>query len=134
MSNATATAHSTGMSDINITPLIDVMLVVLVIFMIAVPVTTRTLTTDLPKVGSGEPSKVEPLLLRIGSEGSYSLDGRPVTRASLAGLLGNATGTAADGTALTLKVQVEGSARYEAVAQALAVAKNAGIDRIVMDR
>jgi biopolymer transport protein ExbD len=133
MSNATASAHTAGMSDINITPLIDVMLVVLVIFMIAIPAITRTIPAELPGYSPNTPTPQQSMLLRIGGDGSYSLDGQPVTRISLPGLLGNTTAMI-EGKAPTLKVQIDDHARYETVAQALAVARNAGIDRIVMVR
>lgn len=133
MPSATASAHTAGMSEINITPLIDVMLVVLVIFMIAIPTVTRPLPAELPGYVTESVAQQEPMLLRILDDGSYRLDGHPVTRASLQGLLGNATATV-EGKPPTLKVQVADHARYDHVAQALAVARNAGIDRIVMAR
>lgn len=133
MSSATASAHAAGMSDINITPLIDVMLVVLVIFMIAIPTVTRPLPAELPGYVKNDQPAQEPMLLRVLGDGTYRLDGHPVTRASLQGLLGNATATV-EGRPPTLKVQVDDHARYDNLAQALAVARNAGIDRIVMAR
>jgi len=132
MPSATASAHTAGMSEINITPLIDVMLVVLVIFMIAIPTVTRPLPAELPGYTKST-AQQEPMLLRILDDGSYRLDDHPVSRASLQGLLGNATATV-EGTPPTLKVQVADHARYDHVAQALATARNAGIERIVMAR
>lgn len=133
MPSATASAHTAGMSEINITPLIDVMLVVLVIFMIAIPAVTRPLPAQLPGYIPGTPPAQPPMALRILGDGTYTLDGHLVTRASLQGLLGNATATV-EGKPPTLTVQVDDHARYDAVAQALAVAGTAGIDRIVMVR
>lgn len=133
MPSATASAHAAGMSEINITPLIDVMLVVLVIFMIAIPTVTRPLPAELPGYIENEQAAQEPMSLRVLADGTYRLDGHPVTRASLQGLLGNSTAMV-EGKPPTLKVQVDDYARYDHLAQALAVARNAGIDRIVMAR
>ncbi len=51
--------EGTAMSDINVTPMVDVMLVLLIIFLITIPVITATVKVDLPKVAN-QPTKTKP--------------------------------------------------------------------------
>ncbi len=63
-------------SDINIVPYIDVMLVLLVIFMVTAPLITQGVKVDLPELASEPvpPSDVEPLIVSVDAEGDYFLD------------------------------------------------------------
>jgi len=62
----------TEMSEINMTPLVDVMLVLLIIFMITVPVLTQSIDIELPRVGS-TPSEVNPntITLSVDANGDF---------------------------------------------------------------
>ncbi len=62
--------EDTVMSDINTTPLVDVMLVLLIIFLITIPVITQTVKVDLPKVAN-EPTKTKPenITIAIDADG-----------------------------------------------------------------
>ena len=78
---------STGpMSEINVTPLVDVMLVLLIIFMITAPLMSHSVTIELPianpKAKTPDP-KTPPLDLAIKSDGSLYFDDRAVTDAEL---------------------------------------------------
>src|SRR6218665_2258476 len=83
--------RSTGpqpMSDINMTPLIDVMLVLLVIFMITAPLMTSSLKLDLPKSDAGTPSETPAFVtVAIDEQGRTFLDEQPLARDALAGQL-----------------------------------------------
>ena len=78
--------------EINVTPFIDVILVLLIIFMIAAPLATVDISVDLP-VASAEktPRPDKPLFLTLKSDLSVSLDNDQVNRAALAGALDRAT-------------------------------------------
>ena len=115
------------MAEINITPLVDVMLVLLVIFMIALPAVTGRVPFDLPQVGP--PSEVKPLQLAIGAGDLYTLDGIALSRA---GLRENLAAFAARTNAPILEVRVDPEAEYDSVVQGMAIAHNAGIDAVVM--
>lgn len=118
-------------AEMNITPLIDVMLVLLVIFMIAAPILSRPIPLDLPSMArrqeQAEPAK--PLTLRIDATGDLFVDGRPMPLSALPSVL-EAEHVRAGAQVLPLQVDVNGQADYQTVAQVIAAAKNAGLDNI----
>jgi biopolymer transport protein ExbD len=116
-------------SDINVTPLIDVLLVLLIIFMIVAPTPPRALDTALPKSGSEGPSPPDGLVLEIRSEG-YALNTTPVwTASALEEQLRAAFDTRGD---RTLLVKANPELRYHRVVEALDLAHGAGASRIGM--
>ena len=64
-------------SDINVTPLVDVMLVLLVIFMVTAPIIQQGVAVDLPKTPE------DPLILSITKNGSYYLNETPIAKSQL---------------------------------------------------
>lgn len=79
--------------EINVTPFIDVMLVLLIIFMIAAPLATVDVAVDLPSVSAEpNPRPDKPLFLTLKSDLSLSLDNDTITRTSLGASLDQATG------------------------------------------
>lgn len=121
-----ASANDRTMAEMNITPLVDVMLVLLVIFMIAAPALTRTLDWQLPQ---GYPPKTLPkvLNLQVQSGDVLTLDGQSMSRGELAALLTAATARDPD---LVVKVQVDPGAEYSEAVSAMATARNAGVDNL----
>jgi biopolymer transport protein ExbD len=78
--------------EINVTPFIDVILVLLIIFMIAAPLATVDILVDLPAATAERvPRPDRPLFLTLKADLTVSLDNDPVTRAALAGALDRAT-------------------------------------------
>ena len=67
------------MSEINMTPLIDVMLVLLIIFMVAAPLMGAALKLELPPAGSAEASGEAPLQLALDARGQLFWNGKPVS-------------------------------------------------------
>ncbi len=114
------------MGEINTTPLVDVMLVLLVIFIITIPAMHQAVPIDLPQVSS---QKVEdkPVVIQLAldADGRYFLDGAPAHRADLEN---HFAATAARNPELHLRA--DRGTRYENVADILAVAQKAGINRI----
>lgn len=72
------------MSEINVIPLVDIMLVLLVIFIVTAPLLTNAVKIDLPKATS-EPHQTKPdsVTIAIDAEGQFYWNGEPVTRAAL---------------------------------------------------
>lgn len=118
-------------AEMNITPLIDVMLVLLVIFMIAAPILSRPIPLDLPSMARGQeqPKPAKPLTLRIDATGDLFVDGRPMPLSALPSVL-EAEHVRAGAQVLPLQMDVNGQADYQTVAQVIAAAKNAGLDNI----
>ena len=114
------------MMDINTTPLIDVMLVLLIMFILTIPVATHGVKMDLP---AGDPplTKPETHMLIMTSGGAILFDGASVAEAALPAKLkamDNANPLS------VLHFQVEGEARYEDFDRVLALVKGAGIERL----
>jgi biopolymer transport protein ExbD len=79
--------------EINVTPFIDVMLVLLIIFMIAAPLATVDISVDLPaSTAQHQPRPDRPLFLTLKSDLTLALGDEPVARAALAPALDAATG------------------------------------------
>ncbi|SEA71370.1 ExbD/TolR family protein [Paraburkholderia sartisoli] len=116
------------MADINMTPLIDVMLVLLVIFIITAPLFTHAIKLDLPKVASA-PSRQTPqtISLSIDAAGKLYWDSTPLTLDQLRTRFAEA-GKRADQPEIHLRA--ERSTRYETIAQVMGAAQQAGLERI----
>lgn len=126
-----AAARPTQVATINVTPLVDVLLVLLVIFMIATPLLTKTLVLD---VGASPPPplSIEPrtLRLQVGADGGVVLDGQPQAPWLLAAALQSAHDADPQ---LSLLVDASAEAPYERVAVVLALARSAGIQAISVE-
>jgi biopolymer transport protein ExbD len=82
------------MHEINVTPFIDVMLVLLIIFMIAAPLATVDVPVDLPgSTAAPQPRPADPLYLTVQADLALALGDTPVARTALGPALDAATGT-----------------------------------------
>jgi len=124
-----APASRRELAEINITPLVDVMLVLLVIFMVTAPLLSRPIETILPQPVPGKKEPLNDLVLRIGLAGDYTLDDRPVSLAELRTRLEDAR--IADPRTV-LNVEASDGADYQQLVSALAQAEASGLDNIVM--
>ncbi|MBV8626477.1 MAG: biopolymer transporter ExbD [Paraburkholderia sp.] len=116
------------MADINMTPLIDVMLVLLVIFIITAPLLTHAIRLDLPKVASA-PARETPqtISLSIDAAGKLYWDAKPVTLDQVRARFAE-EGKRTDQPEIHL--HAERSTRYEVIAQVMGAAQQAGLERI----
>ncbi|WEJ59144.1 protein TolR [Devosia sp. FJ2-5-3] len=72
------------MSEINITPMVDVMLVLLIIFMVAAPMMTAGVPVDLPRTAAADmPSQTQPITVAVTPDGALYVDETPVGEAEL---------------------------------------------------
>ncbi|NML16306.1 ExbD/TolR family protein [Azohydromonas caseinilytica] len=115
------------MSDINMTPLIDVMLVLLVIFMIAAPLMTSSLRLDLPQA-EGTPSEAQDAIsLALDAQGQRYLDEQPVDEAALKERLAQA---ARRNPQTEVQLRADRGVPYGRVAELLALLQEVGLTRI----
>ena len=116
------------MNEINMTPLVDVMLVLLIIFTITVPVMKHSVNIELP-IASNEVqiTKPETLRLSVDAQGQYFLNETPVADNDLAPQLKAA---AAKNPQPDVHIRGDKAVRYERVAQAMAAAQQAGLRKI----
>ncbi len=128
MRHAVAAPSDSPMSELNTTPLIDVMLVLLIMFIITMPVSSHEVPLDLPQPG---PRTSEPVVhrLQIDAAGGLTLDGAAVAGADLRRRLG-ALAAEPDS---TLQLSADPETRYERFDQVLAVVRAAGVSRLGMD-
>ncbi|OGB31097.1 MAG: biopolymer transporter ExbD [Burkholderiales bacterium RIFCSPLOWO2_12_FULL_61_40] len=116
------------MNEINMTPLVDVMLVLLIIFIITVPVMKHAVNIDLPRAtNQPQDSKPETIRLSVDAAGQYYWNEAPVAESDLAPQLQAA---AAKQPQPELHIRGDKAVRYERVALAMAAAQQAGLRKI----
>jgi biopolymer transport protein ExbD len=116
------------MNEINMTPMVDVMLVLLIIFIITVPVMKHAVNIDLPKASNvPQDAKPETIRLSVDAAGDYFWNENKVTDAALQLQLKAA---ATQSPQPELHIRGDKAVRYERVATAMAAAQQAGIKKI----
>lgn len=117
-----------AMADINVVPLVDVMLVLLVIFIITAPLLTHSVKIDLPKATSNPNiTKPEHIELAMREDGSLFWNGEPIPKASLPARFAL---EAKKQPQAELHIKADRLLHYENVAQVMSAAANAGLVRI----
>lgn len=116
------------MNEINMTPLVDVMLVLLIIFIITIPVMKHAVPVDLPKASNQrEDIKPETIRLSISADGKYHWNETTVTDEELEPRL---KAEAIKDPQPDLHIRGDKEVRYERVAQAMSAAQRAGVRKI----
>jgi biopolymer transport protein ExbD len=116
--------------EINVTPFIDVMLVLLIIFMVAAPLATVDIPVDLPAAAAQPaPRPDQPIYLSVKADGSLALGDTPVTRDTLPQALDQASSGDK-----TQRVFLRGdkTVAYESVMQTLDVLRGAGYLKVAL--
>jgi biopolymer transport protein ExbD len=118
----------TAMSEINVTPLVDVMLVLLIVFMVTAPLLMQAVPVELPKtVPAPALIAARTLTLSINRRGEIFLDQVPVPLETLEARFAQARIPAAE---IDLLVQADATVAFGRVAQVMAVAQRAGISKL----
>ena len=132
MSMQTTGDNTSGepMLDVNVTPLIDVMLVLLIMFIITIPIQTHAVKLDLPVQQNNPPPQViDPVknVLSVNAQDQVLWNGSPVTLTQLRSYLDT---TQQMNPIPELHLQPDATARYEMVDKVLAVTKQAHVQKM----
>ncbi|HKO17896.1 MAG TPA: biopolymer transporter ExbD [Acidobacteriaceae bacterium] len=128
----TGTDPKQGITGINVTPLIDVLLVLLIIFMVIVPVTSRGLTSNIPQSSkNSQPDPESTVVVQIvaGPRGelTYLLNQTPLPESEIAAKL---AGIFASRQQKTIFVKADPSIEYARIAEVIDTGHQAGVDNI----
>ncbi|WP_010116900.1 biopolymer transporter ExbD [Acinetobacter sp. P8-3-8] len=118
------------MLDVNMTPLIDVMLVLLIMFIITIPIPNNSINIDLPN-GAPPPTSEkppEPITLRIDAQGKLFWNGQPVENKQALEVL--FAGVAQKSDQDQIKVQPDKMSEYKDVAMVMAAAQRLNVKKI----
>ena len=116
------------MSEINVTPLVDVMLVLLVIFIITAPLMASSIKLDLPRTDAGQPTDTPKFVsLAVDAAGKVFLNDQAVTPEELAARLAKA---AADNRDTEVQLRADQTVPYGKVVELMGIANKAGLSRI----
>ena len=130
-----AKKHKKQMSDINVVPYIDVMLVLLIIFMVTAPMLTQGVKVDLPQVTS-DPIEMqqdqEPLIVSVDSNGAYFMEigGEQGSPMDLAALQDNVGKILQQNPKVRVLVRGDRHAQYGVVVQLMAAMQDSGVQAV----
>jgi biopolymer transport protein TolR len=117
------------MSEINITPMVDVMLVLLIIFMVAAPMLTVGVPVELPKTAAGAlpTEQEEPLTITLTADGRVAIQ---QTEVSDSEMIPKLTAIAAERTSKKVFLRADGAISYARVAQVMGALNAGGFNEI----
>jgi biopolymer transport protein ExbD len=115
-----------AMSEINVTPLVDVMLVLVIILLVTAPLLTQSVKVNLPKTGQTTPdTKDQPLQLGIDEHGAITLNKKPM--ADLAALTAELKSELLRNADVAVHLYADQAVNYGKVAEVMAAVQQAGI-------
>ena len=118
------------MSEINVTPFVDVMLVLLVIFMVTAPMMTQGMMVELPKAEANSlPQSEKQLNLSVTEDGQFYINKEPLSSTEMQTKLSALAQVSADRDVL---INADGRVPYQKVAELMSIATQAGFTKIGM--
>ena len=118
------------MSEMNITPLVDVMLVLLVVFIVAAPMLTKAIPVNLPKTNAVAPAnQPDPLIVSLDGNNQLFLNKQSIQRSEL---LARLTEAQTSNDSQVVQIQADTDANYGAVAGLLADIEKSGIHHLAL--
>ncbi len=120
------------MSEINVVPYIDVMLVLLIIFMVTAPLLSTGVTVNLPKAASAPipPAEEEPFVVTVDAQGQYYLNDEQHAISTPAEIELKARAVLIRNPNLPFLVRGDGEAKYSFVVGAMVLLQKAGVDSV----
>ena len=122
--------HYTSLAEINITPFVDVVLVLLIIFMITAPLLREVLAIDVPKAEAGKMTQNEKDVILSIDKGNRIYIGKTKKPISLQELNAKLHAIYRNKSEKNLLIQGDRSLRYDQVIDVMVIAKKAGVERI----
>jgi biopolymer transport protein ExbD len=132
MAFSSNSATGMPMADINVTPLVDVMLVLLIIFMVTAPILSYPIDIDLPQRTNQPPPDTtppEPIKLRIDASGQVFWNESPTPMSALRNMMQSEVERDPNNQP-TLEIDTNDDADYGVLAKVLATARNANMQKI----
>ena len=129
------TSNSGGgpMADINVTPLVDVMLVLLIIFMVTAPLLVAGVPIDLPESRAGAlEQQAEPVQVALDASGAITIDDAPVAEAALPAKLAAIAAQPAPAEGRRIYLRADRTLDYGRVARVLGELNRAGLNRVAL--
>lgn len=128
MGSFNAQNHQAPTAEINMTPLVDVMLVLLIIFIITAPLMTHSVKVELPRASSTPtPEKPMTLQVAINAENTVFVGSEAVDRSALEQKFRDAVAQDAN---VEMHLKADKATRYESVAETMSAARRAGLTKI----
>ena len=131
---AFSTGNTSGpLVDMNVTPLVDVMLVLLIIFMVTMPPETYPIGVDLPQpsIVPPPPQKANPIDVKIDASGQITWNGSVTPLGALTGVMRvEADRYTSEADQPVIQIDADQDSKYDTLAIVLADAKNAGLVKI----
>ena len=128
---ASRSRHRRTISEINMVPFIDVMLVLLIIFMVSAPLITTGLV-DLPSVGKArqQPAHVIKIVVRADDALSIGVDAEDPQPIALKGLAAKVKGVQAGDDSMPVVITADKAVRYESVVKVMDILQRNGVQRV----
>ncbi len=122
------------MSDINVTPLVDVMLVLLIVFMITMPVLTHSIPLELPTTSSNNQQKtkvdIKPVEIAIDESGQYAIGAESNTKVQLDAVKQKFSEIAKQNPDTVIAIDADKDVAYDHVVKVLEAAREAGLTKV----
>ena len=121
------------MAEINVTPLVDVMLVLLIIFMVTAPLLVAGVPIDLPESRAGAlDQQAEPVQVAIDRDGTITIDDAPVAEAALAGKFAEIAAQPQPEEGRRIYLRADRTLDYGRVMRVMGELNRAGLNRVAL--
>ena len=121
------------MAEINVTPLVDVMLVLLIIFMVTAPLLVAGVPVDLPESRAGAlDQQAEPVQVAIDRDGTITIDDAPVAEAALPGKLAEIAAQPQPAEGRRIYLRADRTLDYGRVMRVMGELNQAGLNRVAL--